>query len=304
MPRTWPEDWEARKAGEGCPFCEQGRVDSNEYGARFLAGHRTDAYLQRRGPAPGYSIVVFRDRHAADLAELTDAELGGFWREVRAAARLISAEFEPTLLNYQVLGNAVPHVHCHIVPRYVDDPSPNAPLAFEDREVPPDEFDRRLRALRSEERAIGGPVTHQGLTADMFVIRDGRFLVLTRRGGLGEGVEYLLGGLVEAGEDPMAAAIRETKEETGLGVRDVSLLRTWTYATPEGWDTIHATYVGYSDDGDVSITDEHGAYRWIEPDEYVERWCSERNEEAFPSFAGWFRSVRQNCDLVRERLRA
>jgi len=44
----------------------------------------------------------------------------------------------------------------------------------------------------------------------MFVFRGGEFLTLKRGPGLGEGVFYLPGGLVEPGEDPLAAAIRET----------------------------------------------------------------------------------------------
>ncbi len=31
-------------------------------------------------------------------------------------------------MNYQILGNAVPHLHCHIVPRYFGDPAPGRPL--------------------------------------------------------------------------------------------------------------------------------------------------------------------------------
>ena len=36
--------------------------------------------------------------------------------------------FEPCHLNYDLLGNLVPHVHAHIVPSYLDDPCPNTPL--------------------------------------------------------------------------------------------------------------------------------------------------------------------------------
>jgi len=36
--------------------------------------------------------------------------------------------YDPCQLNYMMFGNAVPHVHTHIVPRYPDDPSPGRPL--------------------------------------------------------------------------------------------------------------------------------------------------------------------------------
>lgn len=300
MARTWPEDWEARRAGEGCPFC----VESAQRAERkFFSGRVSDAYLQKSGPSRGYSIVVFRGRHVADLTELTGAELIGFWIEVRVAARFIKQVFEPAHLNYDVLGNIVPHVHAHIVPRYLDDAAPEAPLPFDDHPVDAEEFERQLDSLRQAAgRTFTFPFLHAGLTADMFVIRDGKFLVLTRGGGVGEGVEYIPGGLVDRGEDPMDAAIRETKEETGLDLRDVRQLRVWSYDTPDGWETVHTTFVGYSDQGDVVITPEHTAHRWVTPSEHVARWCPEGAEESFPQFSTWFPQVRRNCSLISELL--
>src|SRR5207248_9954314 len=91
---------------------------------------------------------------------------------------------------------------------------------------------------------------HDGLTADVFVVRESTFLVLERGPGLGEGVWYIPGGLVERGEDPLAAAIRETREETGLQLEDVRLLRVWTYGPPgETHHTVHATYVAVAPAG-------------------------------------------------------
>jgi diadenosine tetraphosphate (Ap4A) HIT family hydrolase len=43
-----------------------------------------------------------------------------------------------------VLGNAVPHLHTHIVPRYADDPRPGWPFPFPDPDPPPMPEDRLL----------------------------------------------------------------------------------------------------------------------------------------------------------------
>jgi diadenosine tetraphosphate (Ap4A) HIT family hydrolase len=32
--------------------------------------------------------------------------------------------FKPLKMNFEILGNAVPHLHGHIVPRYYGDPAP------------------------------------------------------------------------------------------------------------------------------------------------------------------------------------
>jgi 8-oxo-dGTP pyrophosphatase MutT (NUDIX family) len=86
--------------------------------------------------------------------------------------------------------------------------------------------------------------THAGLTADAFEVRGEKFLTLRRGPGRGEGVWYLPGGQVERGEDPLVAAVRETREATGLEVESVRLLRVWTYATPEGHVVWRGTRVG------------------------------------------------------------
>lgn len=58
---------------------------------------------------------------------------------------------EPVKLNYSILGNSVPHLHTHVVPRYREDPRPLWPFPFPDPEpgpVPEDELARDLTALR------------------------------------------------------------------------------------------------------------------------------------------------------------
>jgi ADP-ribose pyrophosphatase YjhB (NUDIX family) len=149
------------------------------------------------------------------------------------------------------------------------------------------------------------PQHHAGLTADVFVVRAGKFLALERGPGLGEGVWYLPGGLVERGEDPIAAAIRETREETGLKLEDVRLLRVWTYGPPgETHHTVHATYVAVAPTGEVSLSAEHTAFGWMTPSAYIAQWCNEELESFVPEWAGWIREVRANCTLLEDELRA
>jgi diadenosine tetraphosphate (Ap4A) HIT family hydrolase len=135
--RTWPADWEARKRGEQCPMCADARVDENPFGIRFFAGAVSDAYLGWTGAARGYAYVIWRGRHVAEPTELTDDEATRFGREMLVAARAIEAHYTPAKMNYQALGNAVPHLHVHLVPRYVDDPAPNRPLSSDVFDHPP-----------------------------------------------------------------------------------------------------------------------------------------------------------------------
>lgn len=54
---------------------------------------------------------------------------------------------------YLTLGNTVPHLHTHVVPRYRDDPAPGGPLAWEQIQspdpVPEPDLHRQAAGLRA-----------------------------------------------------------------------------------------------------------------------------------------------------------
>jgi diadenosine tetraphosphate (Ap4A) HIT family hydrolase len=129
--RTWPDDWEHRLTGADCEMCANGGMEDNGFGRRILEGEFADVYLQRTAPLPGYSVAIWKDGHVVDPTQLDDARAAGYWLEVLAAARALDAVFHPAKMNYQTLGNALPHLHTHLVPRYLDDPAPERPLPMD-----------------------------------------------------------------------------------------------------------------------------------------------------------------------------
>ena len=133
----WPQRFYDLKRGDGCPFCAQGRPDETQYGIRFYAGELTDAYLSKSGVQRGLSHVYFRGRHVVEPTELTPTEAAQFFAELLHAARAIARVFEPVKMNYDILGNSVPHLHVHLVPRYADDPRPEWPFPFPETDPPP-----------------------------------------------------------------------------------------------------------------------------------------------------------------------
>lgn len=119
-------------AGKDCPLCASlGRGDNN-FSVRVTELPFADVRLERRSALPGYCIVVWNRGHVAEPTELDADNATGFWREVLRVGRAIEQRFEPLKLNYSTLGNTVPHLHTHVVPRYPDDPAPAGPLPWEE----------------------------------------------------------------------------------------------------------------------------------------------------------------------------
>jgi diadenosine tetraphosphate (Ap4A) HIT family hydrolase len=83
----------------------------------------TVAYLFEDQFFPGWTVLVLK-RHATELFELSREERGQLIEEVNIVARVLAEVFKPVKINYGVLGNQLPHIHWHVVPRLADDPAP------------------------------------------------------------------------------------------------------------------------------------------------------------------------------------
>lgn len=76
---------------------------------------------------PGYCVLAAR-AHATELSGLSDAVRRAYLDEMCLLARAIEASVRPHKLNYELLGNQVPHLHWHIFPRFLADPDAAKPV--------------------------------------------------------------------------------------------------------------------------------------------------------------------------------
>ena len=129
--RQWPADWEARMAGKDCPLCNSiGRGD-NDFSVHVCDGTFCEVRLERRSRLPGYCLVVWRGGHVAEPTDLEPEAAAGYWQDVLDVGRAVRRRFNPIKLNYLTLGNTVPHLHTHVLPRYLNDPAPGGPIPWE-----------------------------------------------------------------------------------------------------------------------------------------------------------------------------
>ncbi len=86
-------------------------------------------YLFKEQAHPGRCIVAYHG-HVNELFELPDEEVARFMRDVAHAARAIQTAFRPGKINYGAYSDKLPHLHFHLVPKYVDGPAWGAPFAM------------------------------------------------------------------------------------------------------------------------------------------------------------------------------
>lgn len=107
-------------------------VMCDKYGRSGDALHIADlalsrAFLHEDQFFPGYVLLVLR-RHVTELYDLPVPERATLMEEVSRVAQALAQVFRPVKMNYELLGNLVPHIHWHLVPRLATDPALHSPI--------------------------------------------------------------------------------------------------------------------------------------------------------------------------------
>ncbi len=68
----------------------------------------------------GRCLVTLRE-HYTELFQLTPAMRIAFMEDVTRITEAIHRALNPVKINYELLGNQVPHMHWHLIPRFRED---------------------------------------------------------------------------------------------------------------------------------------------------------------------------------------
>src|SRR6266542_1902649 len=108
MPRA---QWDALVRGEGCPLCRDlaSGGPANEY--RYVVADLavSQLWLPLNQSVVGYCVLVYR-RHAREPYDLPREERAAFFEDVVTAGRALECAFGAIKMNFEILGNAVPHL--------------------------------------------------------------------------------------------------------------------------------------------------------------------------------------------------
>jgi methyltransferase (TIGR00027 family) len=162
--------WKSLLDGVGCPL-DAPRPASNDHWDLVATLSVSSLYLSRNQTYRGQCQLVFDPRHVARLDQLSGGEWIAFATDLHVAQRALMRVARPDHVNVEILGNVVPHLHAHIIPRYVGDPMWGAPIwqvpleSMPDKRLPGAERTALIEAIR---RALAGPdtdMTGVGLTS-------------------------------------------------------------------------------------------------------------------------------------------
>jgi|YelNatPaOPRAMG01_1025707.scaffolds.fasta_scaffold06186_3 diadenosine tetraphosphate (Ap4A) HIT family hydrolase len=109
------EAWERLINGTNCPMC------SNKFPKNLLLSLPSGrTLLLDDGDFKGYLILEYR-RHVTEITDLSAQERAQLAEDVNTCASVLQSVLHPDKINYVILGNEVPHLHVHVIPRYFDD---------------------------------------------------------------------------------------------------------------------------------------------------------------------------------------
>lgn len=137
-----------------CPFCTED-PDRNEFWIKIIKFKTSKLCLSLDQTYMGQCLLIFDNSyHATNLDDLDSNDYISYMAELRIALIAIRSVFSPDHVNIELLGNVIPHLHIHIIPRYCNDPRWKQPIwttSIEDMQktyLTDQEYSNRIRDIR------------------------------------------------------------------------------------------------------------------------------------------------------------
>jgi diadenosine tetraphosphate (Ap4A) HIT family hydrolase len=113
-------EWQTLVDGAGCQL-DAPRPASTDFWDLVAPLSVSSLYLAKNQTYRGQCSLIFDLRHAARPDQLTAEEWTAFCADLYSAQQAVVTVTRPDHINVESLGNVVPHLHWHIIPRYVGD---------------------------------------------------------------------------------------------------------------------------------------------------------------------------------------
>ena len=105
----------------GCELCELAAS------SKVVANEKFSVILAIEPNYPGFARVIWNE-HVREVSDLLDADRLLLNEAVFKLEQAVREVMQPLKVNVASLGNVVPHLHWHVIPRYADDAHFPAPV--------------------------------------------------------------------------------------------------------------------------------------------------------------------------------
>lgn len=109
---------------EGCELCA---LESLKAATTVYADDKLSVIIVDDASYPGFCRVIWRN-HVPEMSDLAREDRLLLNEAVFHVEQAVRETMAPTKVNVASLGNVVPHLHWHVIPRYADDAHFPAPV--------------------------------------------------------------------------------------------------------------------------------------------------------------------------------
>ena len=128
--------WDDLRVGTACPLCAP-RRDISEYMYRVRQMSVSSLYLTREQTYRGACVLIYDTEHAVRIDQLPKQQWSSLASDIQEAETAVFTALAPDHINVESLGNSIPHLHWHILPRYKNDGRWGGPVWLTTREEMP-----------------------------------------------------------------------------------------------------------------------------------------------------------------------
>jgi len=141
---------------KNCVLCADPKLDE---GQLIWRGDDCRVVLLNDADLPGFCRVIW-NHHVAEMTDLSYGEREHLMNLVYVVEEAIRHVMKPVKVNLAALGNMVPHIHWHVIPRFTDDAFfPGSVWSARMREVSDTALAARQQAALELPEAIRGLIS-------------------------------------------------------------------------------------------------------------------------------------------------
>lgn len=129
-------EYKRLESADNCPCCKNDSMPSGDIDIAELEYSFITAERKAQGRLFGKCHVMLK-KHYNNFEDIPLDEMTGFMNEVQIAGKALRKVTGAIKINYEIHANSLPHIHCHLFPRYLDDDFPSGPIDFRIHEPSP-----------------------------------------------------------------------------------------------------------------------------------------------------------------------